>query len=133
MSTPPPLFETVRFGATERAQLDMEGHLILPGLLTPKACERLTTALAGIQSLLPGDEDYRPNHYAAEFDEYLASLIHHPQMLDLARRVLGEDIRYDHCVSLNRPGGNDGSRWHSHAYSEDDACTAMPECSRVRT
>ena len=121
MNSPPDLFESIPFGATERAQLDKDGHLVLPRLLTPKACERLTTALSHIQSLLPGDEDHRPNHYCAEFDEYLANLIDHPQMLDLARRILGDDIRFDHCVALNRPGGNDGSRWHSHAYSEQDA------------
>ena len=58
--------------------------------------------------------------FAAEYDSYLESLIPHPQMLKLARQVLGEDIRYDHCVSLNRPGGNNGAGWHSHAYAEDD-------------
>jgi hypothetical protein len=121
VSTPPALFESIPFGADERAQLDKDGHLVLPGLLTPDSRERLTASLSHIQSLLPGDEEHRPNHYCAEYDKYLASLIDHPQMLDLARRVLGEDIRFDHCVSLNRPGGNDGSRWHSHGYSEQDA------------
>ena len=41
-------------------------------------------------------------------------------MLELARKVLGENIRYDHCVSLNRPGGNRGIGWHSHGYADDD-------------
>jgi len=69
---------------------------------------------------LPGEQDHKPNHYAAEYDKFLARLIRHPQLLDLARRVLGEDIRFDHCVDLNRPGGNDGSSWHSHSYGEKD-------------
>ena len=62
----------------------------------------------------------RPNRFSAEYDNYLESVIAHPQMLKLARKVLGDDIRYDHCVSLNRHGGNGGIGWHSHGYSDDD-------------
>ena len=47
-------------------------------------------------------------------------MIAHPQMLALAHNVLGDNIRFDHCVTLNRPGGNQGVRWHSHEYAEDD-------------
>ena len=65
-------------------------------------------------------EGHEPNRFAAEFDWYLESLIGHPQMLRLARDILGENIRYDHCVSLNRPGGNRGTHWHTHGYGEED-------------
>ena len=54
-------------------------------------------------------------------DDYLESLIAHPQMLALVRAVLGEEIRWDHCVSLVRPKGSPAMGWHSHEYSEDDA------------
>ena len=115
------LFETHAFGESERARLDRDGHFAFPRLLTPSARESLTASLAHIQSLLPdGVEGHEPNRYAAEFDDYLESLIAHPQMLALVRQVPGDDIRYDHCVALNRPGGNAGSRWHSHEYAEDD-------------
>ncbi len=121
MNDRPVLFDAIPFGAAERTRLDSDGQVLLPGILSAGACRSLTDSLTHIQSLLPGDEDHRPNHYSAEYDRYLASLIDHPQMLDLARRILGEEIRYDHCVSLNRPGGNGGICWHSHAYSEEDA------------
>ncbi len=121
MSTPAAIFTAVDFDDSQKQRLDEDGHVVLPALLTPETCARLTTSLSYIQSLMPGDEDHRPSHYSAEYDDYLASLIDHPQMLDLARRILGPEIRFDHCVALNRPGGNDGSRWHSHAYSEQDA------------
>ncbi len=116
------LFESYDFGEREKEELDCAGHLILPGILTAEARQKLTTALARIQDLVPSAvEGHEPNRFAAEFDEYLESLIGHPQMLELARGVLGEDIRFDHCVTLNRAGGNSGSAWHSHAYVEDDA------------
>ncbi len=116
-----PIFHDYTFGAQERKRLDRDGHLVLPGLLTVEAQARLTESLARVESLIPGcKKGYEPNRFAAEYDSYLESLIPHPQMLKLARQVLGEDIRYDHCVSLNRPGGNSGTHWHSHAYAEDD-------------
>jgi hypothetical protein len=119
------LFTSLPFGSDERRRLDTDGHVVLPGVLTAHACTRLTDALAHIQSLMPGEEDYRPNHYSAELAPYLASLIRHPQMLELVGRLLGQDIRFDHCVTLNRPGGNDGASWHSHAYSENDPALAF--------
>ena len=116
-----PIFHDYIFGNEERKQFDHNGHFILPELLTNDARERLTESLSHIESLIPGGKKgYEPNRFAAEYNSYLESLIPHPQMLKLAREVLGEDIRYDHCVSLNRPGGNGGIGWHSHSYSEDD-------------
>ena len=116
-----PIFESYEFGEEQKAEMDREGHFVLPGILTPRACERLTESLSYIQSLIPNPtEGHEPNRFSAEYDEFLESLIGHPQMLTLARQVLGGDIRYDHCVSLNRPGGNQGTRWHSHEYSDDD-------------
>ncbi len=112
---------------SQRAELDRDGHVVLPELLTAPTRQRLVEALSHIQSLMPGDEAYRPNHYAAEYNAYLASLIGHPQLVELARWVLGRDIRYDHCVSLNRPGGNGGAHWHSHEYG-----AARPDLGFVR-
>ena len=116
-----PIFHDYVFGDQERKALDRDGHFVLPGLLTANAQERLTESLALIQSLIPGGkEGHEPNRFSAEYDAYLESVIAHPQMLELARKVLGDDIRYDHCVSLNRHGGNGGIGWHSHGYSDDD-------------
>jgi hypothetical protein len=121
-----PIFGEYAWGAAERERLDRDGHLLLPGLLTHEACSRLTESLRRIAAG-PKVEPQPPNHYAAEHEGYLASLIAHPQMLTLARQVLGPEIRFDHCVSLNRPGGDRGAHWHSHEYGE-----ARPELGFVR-
>ncbi len=116
-----PIFESYEFNEEQKVEMDRVGHFVLPGILTSKACERLTESLSYIQSLVPNaTEGHEPNRFAAEYDEFLESLIGHPQMLTLARQVLGQDIRYDHCVTLNRPGGNQGTGWHSHTYSDND-------------
>src|SRR5947209_4409381 len=111
-----PIFHPYRFGAEERARLDDEGHFALPGLLNQAAQAELTDALADIQSV-PEAETRQARHYSAERSAYLASLIAHPQLLTLARQVLGPEIRYDHCVSLNRPAADRGASWHSHEYA----------------
>ena len=112
------LFEDYQFGAQEKAQLNRDGHFCLPGILTLPAREKLIESLARILEM-PDSEEFHPNRYAAELETYLASLIAHPQMLELARNVLGEEIRYDHCVDLSRKGGFGGQAWHSHGYAEN--------------
>lgn len=116
-----PIFKPYQFGETEKAQMDHDGHFLLPSILTDQACEKLVQAMIHIEELVQaGVTNPLPNRNAAEYNSYLESLIAHPQMLALARRVLGENIRFDHCVTLNRPAGNQGLRWHSHEYAEDD-------------
>jgi hypothetical protein len=112
------LFHPYRLGAEERERLDRDGHLALPGLLTDAACVQLTEALSGLPTA-PAEAARRAQHYSAEHDAYLAALIGHPQLVGLARAILGPEIRYDHCVSLNRAPGDGGISWHSHAYAED--------------
>ncbi len=117
----PPIFHDYTFGEHERKKLDSDGHYVFPGLLTSDAQEKLTHSLSHILELSrTSKEGHEPNRFSAEYNSYLESLIPHPQMLELVRKVLGEDIRYDHCVSLNRPGGNRGIGWHSHGYGDDD-------------
>jgi hypothetical protein len=116
-----PIFKPYIIGKHEKEQLDCDGHFLLPGILTDQACEKLISSMMHIEGLVKaGVKDPLPNHNAAEHDSYLESLLAHPQMLALARSILGENIRFDHCVTLNRPTGNQGLRWHSHEYAEDD-------------
>jgi ectoine hydroxylase-related dioxygenase (phytanoyl-CoA dioxygenase family) len=68
---------------------------------------------------LPITSERSPKHYAAEHDTFLASIIAHPQMLELAHAVLGSDIRYDHCVDLSRAGSDPGQTWHTHSYADE--------------
>ena len=116
-----PLFNDYTWPPEQKAKLDLDGHLVLPGLLTEESQQKLTESLSRIHELSrstgPGPKP--TSMYAAEYDRYLESIIDHPEMLQLAGHVLGDDFRFDHCVSLIRPGGNRGSGWHTHGYAED--------------
>ncbi|MDA0836679.1 MAG: phytanoyl-CoA dioxygenase family protein [Planctomycetota bacterium] len=119
-----PLWENCRLDKAAKEQLDFDGHYAFPGVLNHPTQKRLTEALAAIEDLRKDEarfEGPKPIHmYAAEYNEYLASLVAHPQLLKLARDTLGDDIRYDHTVTLNRHPGSNGAGWHSHGYAEDD-------------
>jgi hypothetical protein len=121
-----PLFTHYSFGEAEQKQLHNDGHLLFPQLLMPSARQQLSAALERNLEM-PATENYLPMRYAAEHDAYLASVIAHPQMLELARAVLGEEIRYDHCVNLSRKGGNRGEGWHTHPYAP-----GQPELGFIR-
>jgi hypothetical protein len=120
------LFEPFVFGPSDRAALDRDGHFILPGILSGEAREALVVALKHISELqlahgaAGAPEEQNPGRHAAENEPFLASLIPHPELLALAQSILGPNIRYDHCVSLNRAAAHPGMRWHSHEYSDDD-------------
>jgi hypothetical protein len=123
-----PLFEPYRFDDTDRAALARDGHLVLPGILTEPVREQLISALARV--LEHGYVQDGPHMYAAEHAPYLATLIAHPQMLELARNVLNGEhkpIRYDHCVALSRQPAYSGMRWHAHEYAD-----AEPELGFIR-
>lgn len=113
-----PLLTRETLTPAEKAAMEKEGHVLLPGVLVPAARARLTESLTKIQALAQ-EKGVTAHHYAAEQDAYLASLLAHPQLLALARAALGPEIRFDHCVSLIRPGGDGGCAWHSHDYAED--------------
>ena len=116
-----PIFRDYTFGEKERAEMDDVGHIVFPELLTDSARGRLVRSLEYVDSLpVPTEGKVKPRGYAAEHDAYLESLIGHSQLLGLAHAILGDEIRYDHCVALNRPGGHKGMGWHAHGYGEED-------------
>ena len=107
-----------RLDDEERAALDKDGHVLLPARLTLEAREALIAALADIEAQA-GADDVKPRRYAAEHNAYLARLIADPEMVALVQSAIGPEIRFDHCVALNRAGGDNGVDWHSHDYAED--------------
>ena len=48
-------------------------------------------------------------------------------MLELAHAVLGDDIRFDHMVSLVKEGGHPGQAWHTHEYASGNVVRHRPE------
>ena len=158
------LVEDGGLSQTQKQQLYLDGHVVLPGVLAPETVERTVSALARIdeleaefartamgqrkaeirqrleqpQRLSPAERQELQRELnswgadgghgmrmgigqvVAEHDEYLESIVGHPQMLALARSVLGDELRFDHqCTSSGRHAGNAGMGYHSHNYADE--------------
>ena len=158
------LVEDGGLSQAQKQQLDLDGHVLLPGVLTPETVERTVSALARIDELeadfartatgqrkaeilkrleqtqglslakqqelqgelnswgADGGQGMRMaiGQVVAEHDEYLESIVGHPQMLALARSVLGDELRFDHqCTSSGRHAGNAGMGYHAHNYADE--------------
>jgi hypothetical protein len=76
-----------------------------------------------------------PENFPCGYEPHIMDMLVHPQMLELHRRMLGDDIRFDHNVALNRRGGYPGGGWHSHPYVEDEMgpTDRPPSLGLVRT
>lgn len=120
------LFTHTGLDEADKIAFARDGHVLLPGRLTPEARTLLIEALADIEAQMQSDP-IKPQRYSAEHNAFLASLIAHPEMVALVQAAIGPEIRYDHCVALNRAGGNNGAAWHSHDYAE-----SRPDLSFVR-
>ena len=164
------LFDRAQFGAgitpAQKAQMDHDGHLLLPGLMTPAATARLIEAIrrvgefggrwkagnrpkailarlremaealdpasasyaadvaalqrekAEMYAQYPHAGDHSPGACPYEWDEFMEGIIGHPQMLALARGILGDDIRFDHQVLLNKSPGTAEQDYHTHEYAD---------------
>ena len=162
-----PLFDSAKQpgGLTQeqKSEMDLDGHIVLPGILTNDTVERLIERLSALNELDAVHQRKRAtkrqeleqardtaqtaaekeaaeialNSWAedgglgmrlsvgaciAEHDEYIESIVGHPQMLALARSILGDDIRFDHCCNSSGRAGGDtpdgGMGYHGHSYAD---------------
>jgi hypothetical protein len=154
----------------QRSSMDLDGHVVLPGILTDETQARLIESLGRIVELDATHQLARASRKlalerardspgatpeakaaakralnswgedgglgmrlsvgacVAEHDEYLESVVGHPQMLALAKGILGENIRFDHCCSSSgRVGGDQGMGYHSHSYADERKTWAEAE------
>jgi hypothetical protein len=150
-----PLFSPGAFkdglAASQLASLELDGYLLLPGLLTPSVTEQLIQSIKDVSAIgatwkqrnrpksalaklrqrqaelegagpvyasdghaerlvaferdkamlleqFPQAQDHSPGACPYEWSSFFEGVIGHPDMLQLARSVLGNDIRFDHQV-----------------------------------
>ncbi|MED5414052.1 MAG: hypothetical protein VYC64_03805 [Candidatus Latescibacterota bacterium] len=68
-----------------------------------------------------------PEYFPLAYDEFVLDVTaNHPQMMDLLGKVLGPEFLIDHVLTLNRPGGSTGRRWHGHPYRQGQYETEDP-------
>jgi hypothetical protein len=60
-----------------------------------------------------------PEYFPLAYDDFILDVAtSHPQMMELFTKLLGARFLLDHVLTLNRPGGSRGRRWHGHGYRQ---------------
>jgi hypothetical protein len=60
-----------------------------------------------------------PEYWPGAYDDFLLDVTTaHPQMMRLFEKVVGPGFLADHIITLNRPQGSEGRRWHAHQYRQ---------------
>ena len=80
--------------------------------MTENAYQEMIKALAEIQPLRQSKDPALSHQWWAywQYDPYLGSLICPPRMLELMRRVLGLEIRFDHVLYYQSSLSSSGFR-----------------------
>ena len=64
-------------------------------------------------------EGVMPEYFAPAYDDFILDVTTtHPQMMELFGKLLGPRVLLDHILTLNRPPGSTGRRWHAHGYRQ---------------
>lgn len=88
----------------------LRDYMKIEGLLDPEPA--LVTNGFESQGMMP---EYWPGGY----DDFLLDVTTaHPQMMTLLEKILGPGFLLDHIITLNRPPGSVGRRWHAHQYRQ---------------
>lgn len=73
---------------------------------------------ATLREQYPHAQDHSPGACPYEWSSFFEGVVGHPDMLRLVRDVLGNDIRFDHQVLLNKPAGSAEQAFHTHEYAD---------------
>jgi hypothetical protein len=121
-------------GLTEeqRYLLDLQGYVVLPGVLDADQVAHLHRVLDERRLPNPGTsiESQRFNGFLA-WDEAFRDLLVHPQVLPVMAEMVGDRLRLDHCYGIVMAPGTDGLGLHGGATPFDAAQYALHRDGRM--
>jgi len=102
--------------ATERYFFDVNGYLVLDGVLGPEEARRLNDVV-GSRRLPPGDSiaSQRFGEELLLWDRGLRDLLDHPAVLPRLRDLLGDNLRRDHAYGIAMATETSGLGLHGGA------------------
>ena len=88
----------------------LRDYMKIHGLLNPEP----TLVTKGFEN-----QGMFPEYWPGAYDDFLLDVTTaQPQMMDLFEKVVGPGFLADHIITLNRPPGSAGRRWHAHQYRQ---------------
>ncbi|GIX06450.1 MAG: hypothetical protein KatS3mg115_0853 [Candidatus Poribacteria bacterium] len=106
----------------ERYFFDVNGYLVLRGVLDRQEAERLNTVVDAQNLPVPTD-DIHSQRFGGFFlwDEGFRKMIDHPRVLDVLVELLGPKLRLDHAYGIVMTRGNVGLNLHGGGTPYDPA------------
>lgn len=97
----------------QRYLFDLQGYLVLPGVLTPDEVSQLN-AIYEQQAIPPPDLSIESQRFSGFFlwDEAYRRLMDHRRVVPLLKSILGPDLRLDHAYGIKMRTGTDGLTLH---------------------
>lgn len=86
---------------------DLEGYVVLPGVLSPAECDALNELADEVWPRQPGDAAFRRTESVSLWGKPFLDLMDHPQVLPVLVELIGSRLRIDHdyCIFMANGAG----------------------------
>lgn len=110
----------------EKFKFDLEGYLVIKGVLSKGKCEELSTMADEAWPRQPDDGPFRRTADVSQWGKPFLDLMDHPKLLPYLVELLGSAVRIDHdyCIFMQKgaPGGTihggprriEGDHWYDY-------------------
>ena len=100
------------FTEEEKFRFDLQGFIVLPGVLTRTECTLLSELSDAAWPRQPGDGAFRRTEAISRWGGEFLNLIDHPRVLPYLVELIGPRLRADHDYCIFMRSGADGQNIH---------------------
>jgi hypothetical protein len=95
----------------EKFRFDLEGYLVIPGVLSPCECTQLSKLSDNVWPRQPQDGDFRRTGQVCQWGEEFRNLMDHPRVLPYLVELIGPRVRLDHDYAIYMQKGRRLTRY----------------------
>lgn len=121
------------FTDTQRYLFDLQGYVVLEGVLTPEEVEHLNRVW-NAQDLPPAGDSIQSQRFGSEFlgwDQACLDLMDHPAVLPIMAELCGSRVRLDHAYGIVMTPGTSGLGLHGGGEPFDPSQYYMVRNGRI--
>lgn len=125
--------DPVRLSELHRYELDVQGYVVLPGVLGPHEVSALASAVASLRRPPPAEDlwSQRVNDLLLQGQAFL-DLLDHPVALGVLGELHGAATRLDHAYAIRMAPSTAGLGLHGGAFPWDPSQYYVHDGGRVR-
>ncbi len=96
----------------EKFQFDLQGFLVIPGVLSEQECETYSEMIDELWPREPGDPSFRRYDRISRWGQAFIDLMDHPKVLGYLVELIGRKLRIDHEYSIFMEKGDQKMSLH---------------------